>query len=210
MKIKYLFALALFALPSFGQRFEFGLFGGSSMYSKGTVKSGSAEIRAGFDPGIAAGLTLGQNMYSRLGGEVRYTYMRNQMQLSGAGQSADFGGESHAVHYDLVLHTSSFGSAVRPYVSFGGGVKQFRGTGTERAFQPLSQFAVLTRTSDLKPLISFGGGVKVAVSQRVLFRFDVRDYYTQVPSKVITPIPGSSFGGWIHNLVPTAGFVFTF
>ena len=38
-----------------------------------------------------------------------------------------FAGQSHAMHYDFLIHASPRGSVIRPYVAFGAGVKFFRG-----------------------------------------------------------------------------------
>ena len=215
MRTFYTLLLVLAALPAYAQRYEFGLHGGVSIYTDRTVTAASAtrgtsEGKAGFDNGIAAGLTMGNSMYDLLGGEVRYTYLRNDLKLTGSGQTVAFGGEAHAIHYDLLFHTAKFGSRVRPYIAAGGGAKYYRGTGAENAFQPQSNLAILTRTSEVRPMVSFGGGLKIAISERMLFRVDVHDFFTQIPTKVITPAPGASLSGWIHNFVPTAGISFTF
>jgi hypothetical protein len=69
---------------------------------------------------------------------------------------------------------------------------------------------VLTRTQESQGLASFGAGVKVKISDRMWFRFDVHDYLTPFPKKVITPATGSGVSGWLNNIVPTAGLTFTF
>lgn len=204
-----LLAIAV-AIPAYAQRYEFGVQGGGSFYTKSKVERSGGSADAGFGSGFGAGITLGHNMYNRLGGEVRYTYLRNDLELSSGGQKATFGGEAHAIHYDFLIHAATFGSKVRPYVAFGAGIKSFRGSGEERAVQPLANYALLTKTSEIRPLVSFGGGVKFAISKRTMFRIDVHDYFSSVPSKVIAPAGGSSLSGWIHNIVPTAGFSFTF
>jgi hypothetical protein len=105
---------------------------------------------------------------------------------------------------------SKFRSKVRPYVAFGGGMKYYRGTGAETAFQPLTNFAILTRTNEVQPLLSAGGGLKIAISESVEFRADMHDFITPFPKKVITPGPGAGISGWLHNIVPTAGISFSF
>src|SRR4051794_18644760 len=170
MRRFYRFVYLAALVPAYAQKYEFGLHGGFSHYSKQSVENGSASADAGFNGGLGVGIALGHNMYEHLGGEIRYTYLRNDLKLSSGGQSVSFGSEAHAVHYDFLLHTTGAEARVRPYFAFGGGVKYFRGTGEEQAFQPLSKFAILTRTSDVKPLVSFGGGLKFAVSRHILFR----------------------------------------
>jgi hypothetical protein len=216
MRTFYTLLVALLALPAYAQRYEFGVHGGLSNYTTAKVEgaraatAASTTADAGFKNGVAAGFTIGHNMYQKLGGEVRYTYLRNDLKLTSGGQEVTFGGQAHALHYDLLAHFTNFGSRVRPYVAFGGGMKYYRGTGAENAFQPLTNFAILTRTSEIKPLISVGGGVKIAITDKVSFRVDVHDFLTQFPEKVIAPGPGASISGWLHNIVPTAGISFSF
>jgi hypothetical protein len=214
MRTFYTFLLVLAAVPAYAQRYDFGLHGGFSLYTDRTVTAtaagGTAEGKAGFSTGPAVGFTLGNSMYDLLGGEVRYTYLRNDLKITGSGQEVKFGGEAHTVHYDLLFHTSRIESRVRPYVAVGGGAKFYRGTGAENPFQPQSNLAILTRTSEVRPMISVGGGLKFAISERMFFRVDVHDFLTQIPTKVITPAPGASLSGWIHNFVPTAGIAFRF
>jgi hypothetical protein len=182
----------------------------SSAKLEATRTTGSATANAGFGTGLAAGFTVGHNMYERVGGEVRYTYLKNDLRLESGSEEVNFAGEVHALHYDLLIHASKFGSRIRPYVAFGGGMKYYRGTGSEAAFQPLMAFAILTRTSEVQPLVSAGGGVKIAISNRMVFRFDVHDFITPFPKEVITPGPGASISGWLHNIVPTAGISISF
>lgn len=216
MRTFYTLAVALLALPAYAQRYEFGVQGGVSTYTTAKVEGARAVTAAtttadaGFKNGVAAGFTIGHNMYEKVGGEVRYTYLRNDLRVKSGGQEVTFGGQAHALHYDLLIHTAKFGSRVRPYVAFGGGMKYYRGTGAEAAFQPLTNFAILTRTNEVRPLVSAGGGLKIAISNTVAFRVDVHDFITPFPTKVITPGPGASISGWLHNVVPTAGISFSF
>ena len=39
------------------------------------------------------------------------------------------------LHYDILYHTNRKGSKVQAYVALGGGMKIFRGTGAEQAYQ---------------------------------------------------------------------------
>lgn len=204
------FVVVLGVVPANAQRFEFGLGGGGSFYTSREVTNQRGTADAGFKSGWALTTYLGHNSTDLLGGEVRYTYLKNDLKLDGNGGEARFAGESHAVHYDLLFHTSPRQAPVRPYVSAGGGMKIYRGTGTEVVTQPLANLALLTRTTETIPLVSFGGGVKMRLSDHIGFRVDVRDYFTPFPKKLIAPNVGSRIGGWIHNIVPTAAIVFTY
>src|SRR5260221_12395155 len=97
-------------------------------------------------------------MFPKISGELRYDYMKNDIRLEGNGGKATFTSDSHAVHYDIHLHLTDNSAALRPYVIVGGGVKMYRGTGEERAVQPLSQIAVLTKTNELAGVVTVGGG----------------------------------------------------
>jgi hypothetical protein len=202
-------ALAAVAVPALAQRYEFGMQGGTTIYFSQQISNSRGSVDAGFSPGWTAGFTLGNNMYEHVGGEIRYSYLNNGMKLTGGSATAKFAGEAHAIHYDLLLQGRS-SSRVRPYFAFGAGAKIYRGTGAEQAFQPLSDIAILTKTQGVQPLISVGGGLKVRISDNMLFRFDVHDYLTPFPTKVITPVAASSSAGWLNNIVPTAGLTFTF
>jgi outer membrane protein W len=211
MRIAYLLTAVVCALPAFAQRYEFGVHGGMSMYDKKTVTNqqrGAAD--AGFSTGWVAGFTVGHNMYEHVGGEIRYTFLKNDMKLEGGSASAKFGSQAHAIHYDFLIHATDTKSAIRPYVAFGAGAKIFKGTGAEQPFQPLSNIAILTKTTDTKPMASVGAGVKVKATERMWLRFDVHDYLSEFPSKIIAPNVGSTAGGWFNNIVATAGFTFTF
>lgn len=186
-------------------RYEFGAGVVGSFYTSKTFASPAGNASGGFDNGYGASAWLGHHMYSKVSGEIRYDYLRNDLQLEGSAATVNFGAESHAVHYDLHVHLTPIGSRVRPYLLAGGGVKQYRGTGEERAFQPLSQIAVLTHTTELTPLVTFGAGLKMQLGDQVSLRLEFRDNFTRFPKKLITPNRASGGDGWIHNFAPTLG-----
>jgi hypothetical protein len=161
--------------------------------------------KAGFAPGVAFGAYLGNNSSRHIGGEVRYTYLAEDLKVTSGSAEAKAGAQSHALHYDVLVHATSRDSAVRPFLAVGGGVKLFRGTGTEPAFQPLSSLVVLTRTTQAEPLISVGAGVKFKVSRKALFRIDFRDYATPTPDKLLATPRATTINGWMHDLVGLVG-----
>jgi hypothetical protein len=198
--------LALAAPATWAQSYEFGgLGGGSFHFANKDIQGLRRSAEAGFKSGYSAGVIVGQNMYNYVGGEVRYTYQRHNLELEGNGQSASFSGDSHAIHYDFLLHATSRDAAVRPYIAFGAGVKIFRGTGREAALQPLGDVAILTKTNETLAMASFGGGVKIALGKRAWIRVDVHDYLSPFPKEVITPVPPGTVSGWLNNIVPTVG-----
>lgn len=210
MRIAYLMTAVVCALPAFAQKYEFGVHGGVSLHNKKTIENARGSAEAGFKTGFGGGFTIGHNMYEHVGGEVRYTFLHNDMKLKSGSTEATFSSQAHIIHYDFLIHSADTSAAIRPYVAFGGGVKQYRGTGTEQLSQPLSNVALLTKTTDLKPMISVGGGVKVKLTDKIWLRLDVHDYLTEFPQKVIQPNTGSSVSGWIGNIVGTGGITFTF
>lgn len=192
------------------QNYEFGVHGGASLFQKKTITNPTANADASFSMGYGGGFTLGHNQYERVGGEIRYNFLVNKMKLKSGSTEAEFDGQTHTFHYDFLLHTADRGAKVRPYVAVGGGIRQYRGTGTETAFQPLSNIAILTKTQDVKPVLSVGGGVKYALSEKMALRVDVHDYITPFPKEVITPATNSSVSGILNNIVASVGLTFTF
>lgn len=202
---------AVCAAPALrAQPYEFTVLGGGNLTLNTTIENPAGNADAGFKKGWSAGVAFGQNMYEHVGGEIRYTYQRHEMKLESGSARAQFGAESHAVHYDILIHSTGRESAVRPYVAIGGGVRQFRGTGEEVVFQPLSDIAVLTKTSQAKPMLSVGAGVKFSIGGSMKLRLDVHDYITSLPKDVIALAPNSSASGWLNNIVPTIGISWTF
>jgi len=205
----YLLTLAL--LPAaLAQR---GYIGGGAGFgvAKGlTVTNPKGSATAGLKPGAALSGFAGHDLYNHLSGELRYTYRFGNLKLSSGGTEYTFDGLAHAVHYDLLVFAKGREAAVRPFAAVGGGVRFYRGTGKEHASQPLSSFAILTKTSQVEGLISAGGGIQVKVGRRVFLRVEFRDYVTPVPKQVITPVPGSKINCWLHDFTPMAGISFGF
>src|ERR1051326_1401761 len=144
------------SLACFGQHWEIGATAGAGFVPGKAITSSSGAATAGFQPGASFGVFVGQNLYHHLSGEVRYGFMQSNLRLQSGGQTATFSGNSHVVHYDMILHTSREGARAQVYVAGGGGMKIYRGTGTESAYQPLSQFAYFTKTQTVKTMGSVG------------------------------------------------------
>ncbi len=200
------------AAPLAAQRSGWALgFGGSGSFyfdKSFTAPPGSAE--AGFGSSFVLGAWLTQDLYGKVGGEIRYAFQQNGLRLKAGGDEVTMDGRSHAFSYSVHLHFTDRRSSVRPYVAIGGGMKRYAGTGTESPTQPLQDYAILTRTSEWKPLVVFGAGVKFRAGDHVRFHIELLDYTTPVPKQVILPGPGADLGGWIHNLAPMAGISFVF
>jgi outer membrane protein W len=202
--------LAVSAAPAaLAQKWELGGGGGYGFTTPKDATRPAESATTKIKPGVAAGAWLSNNTSLRWGGEIRYLYQRGNLQLKQNSTEALFDAESHAIHYDFQWHASDADSASRPYIAFGGGVKAYRGTGTEQVVQPLSRFALLTRTQQIQGMASIGAGIKTKINDHWQFRVDVHDYITAVPKDVITPNLGTSLGGMLHNIVPTVGFSWT-
>lgn len=197
------------SLPSLAQQWEVGALGGGTFHLDRPV-TGAVSGKAGIKPGFTAGGWIGHNSVGRWGGEIRYQFQRADLKASSNGQSVTFAAQSQIVNYDILFHSNSSEDSVRPFVAFGGGLKGYRGTGTERAFQPLSNVAILSAVQQWQPMLSFGGGVKWRVGNRLMMRAEVRDFVTQFPKDVILPSPGNKISGWLHDITPMFGVSYLF
>jgi outer membrane protein W len=127
---------------------EIGGAGGLSVLTGLNATGPAGTATAGFQPGIAAGFVFGQNLYPRLTGELRYTYLQDDLKLSSGGTEATFGAGAHAVHYDLLWHFGTREGKVQPFVAVGGGMKLFEGTGAQAGLSAAQSIRVLhTRTA---------------------------------------------------------------
>ncbi len=203
-------AVLAFAPAAVAQRWEFGGGAGGSFYPANTITNGSASASIDGQTSIAGGLWLANNVSSHWGGEARIDYSRGDLQLSSGGTQASFNSEAYALHYDFQWYPVRSESRVRPYVAVGGGIKYYRGIGNQVEFQPLSQFALLTQTSQLKPLLSVGAGVKFRVTDHFGVRVEVHDYLTTFPNDVVAPNVNSKISGWMQDIVPMVGLSYLF
>ena len=186
----------------FAQQWEFGGGAGAGFLPGVNVTSAVGSATAGFQTGFSAGAFVGQNMYRHLTGEIHYAFSQSNLKLQSGGTTATFSGVSHVLHYDMVYHTNRKGSRTQYYAAVGGGMKIFRGTGKEAAYQPLSQFGYFTRTQAIKPMGTVAAGVRYQLSEKVFLRTEVRDYITPFPEQVLTPAPGTKYGSILHDFVP--------
>lgn len=196
-------AVTLAAPAAWGQRWEVGAGGGASIYNTRTIEASTGDVQAKFKPGYAFSGYLGQ-LGSRVGGEIRYTYEGNSMELSGRGKSVTMSGRSQSIQYDVSYYFGSPKSKTRFYVLGGGGIKQYTGTGSSDAAQSLMSTAVLTATSEWKPLVTGGAGVRHEIGKNLSLRAEVLVYMSEAPKNVITPT-GGTLSGWYMNIVPMVG-----
>jgi hypothetical protein len=191
------------------QKWEFGGGVGAGFYTSQDVTGSGGSASAKLQNNLAGAAWLTNNSQSRWGGEVRFDYQLGDLALNSGGSSATFGAHAYGIHYDALWYATPNGSKVRPFIAAGAGVKIYDGTGSPVAYQPLSNFALLTQGQDILPLISAGAGVKVQVGSRVQLRVELHDYLTPFPKKIITPNAGEKVGGWLQDFVPSIGISFT-
>jgi hypothetical protein len=188
------------------QGWEVGGRGGYGFASEIGVSNSGREAQTGLANGVAAGVFLGQEVREYVAGEISYTFRKAPLRLSSGSVKTTFAGHTHSVQYDVVLYARPRNASARPFFTFGAGVRVFSGTQWESVYQPLQEFALLTKTSQVKPLISLGAGIRKRCG-RFFFRAEVRDYVSPFPSEVIAPALKSHFtGNWLHDIVPLAGF----
>jgi hypothetical protein len=200
---------AVLATPGMAQSWEVGGGVGGGFYTSQTVNSPAGSASAKLQTGLAGSAWVGNTWQGHWSGELRYDYGMSNLALSSGGTSVSFGAHTQQFHYDIAWHATSSESRIRPYVAVGAGVKLYQGTGTQMAYQPLSNFALLTQQQDLTPLVSAGAGIKFQLSPHVQIRMDVHDYLTPFPNKVITPNAGAKVGGWLQDFVPMIGISYT-
>ncbi|MCC6861869.1 MAG: hypothetical protein IT158_25075 [Bryobacterales bacterium] len=198
-------ATLLLASAGLAQKWEAGGAAGGGFYRNLAVTNPAGNATAGLGNGPVFGGYVGHHPYRYMSGELRYSFSAASLKVSGNGEEACFKGQAHAVHYDYLFHAGGREARVRPFAAVGGGVKIFRGTGVETAYQNLQNFALLTRTRQVMPLISVGGGTRIALSPRVWLRVEFRDQITPFPKEVVAPAPGARIKGWLHDFVPMAG-----
>jgi hypothetical protein len=191
------------------QSWEVGGGVGGGFYTSQSVSSSAGSASAKIQPGLSGSVWVGNTWQGHWSGELRYDYGMGDLALSSGGTSVSFGAHTQQFHYDIMWHATSSESRIRPYVAAGAGVKLYQGTGAQSAYQPLSNYALLTQQQDLTPLVSAGAGVKFQLSPHVQIRLDVHDYLTPFPKNVITPNVGSKVGGWLQDFVPMIGISYT-
>ena len=206
---RILWGCCLFAGAAIAQSREFGVIGGYG-YAPGLTLTGPVgTAQTGFRNGGALGVYLAENPYKHFGGEIRYLYRMSDMKLSSGGASTNFPARSHIVHMDLLAHFRPPDSRTRPFIAFGAGVKIIQGTGAESSFQPLHQFAALTKTMQVLPTGDVGAGVKLSLRSHLRIRFEARDYISPQPGKVITAAPGVRLAGMLHDILALAAVSYT-
>lgn len=194
------------------QDWELGANGGFGWYIYPTITNAAGSVQAGVSAKGAIGVTLTENMYPHIGGEIHYLFRFGGPQLKADGTQANMSGHTNVITYDFLFYTSSRESTIRPFVSGGAGIKVYTGTG-ERfpdPNQPLINFALLRPVTQVEPAISVGGGVKFQLPKHVQLRIELRTLMTPLPDHVFRPTGKATIRGWLYDLEPLAGVSYVF
>lgn len=195
---------------AYAQEWELGALGGFGYAPDFTVKGPSGSATTGFQNGGVLGAFAGDDAYDHWSVEAHYLFRFSNLKLSSGGTSVDFGAHTQFFGADGLFHFRPRTSRIRPFLAFGGGVKLLQGTGTASASQPLGNFVALTNTSEALLTADGGVGVKVTLSNHVRVRFEVQDYISAAPSKVIATAPGYTMsGGLWHDVQGIAAISYT-
>jgi hypothetical protein len=194
------------------QPWELGASGGYGWYHDTSIANATGSAQAGIPPRATFGVTLTQNMYNYVGGEIRYLFRFGGPQLKSSGAEANLDGHTNLITYDFLFYTSSKESSIRPYVAAGAGIKVYSGLGPRflSLDQPLANFALLKPVNQVEPAISIGGGVKFLMPRRVQLRVDFRAYMTPLPNQLFRPVGLSVIRGWLYDFVPLGGISYVF
>jgi hypothetical protein len=196
---------ALSAAVCPAQSWEIGAGAGYGIYRNASVWAPAGVVTAGVRNRFVVTAVLGEDRYPYVSGELRYTYQDGDPFLQAGSVKANVQGQSHAFHYDVLVHTRPDTEKLRPFVAVGAGAKLFHVSGPENPYQALSEVARLRANDELRPLITGGGGLKIRISDRILLRLEFRDYITPFPKQVIQPAPFGTARGILHQFTPMIG-----
>ncbi|MFB3777094.1 MAG: outer membrane beta-barrel protein [Bryobacteraceae bacterium] len=197
--------LLTYVTPAAAQQWEIGGGAGYGVYRSVSVYAPAGKAAAGVRNRFVATAVFGEDLYRHVSGEFRYTYQDGDPYLEAGGSKANVQGQSHAFHYDLLVHARARGERVRPYVAAGIGAKLYRVTGPENPNQALGAIARLTEQDEMKALVTAGGGVKLRLGRRAALRLDFRDYITPFPKNIIRPAPLGTARGIFQQFTAMAG-----
>jgi len=198
---------------AYGQTYYLGGLGGygaaPSLSVTFPATPGIASASTGLNGGGVVGAVGGGDTSNYWGGELRYMARFGGLKLSSGGTAVDFGAHTHYITGDILRYFTPRESAVRPYVSFGGGIRILAGTGQESATQPLGNYAALTATREALAVGDFGLGIKFTLSKSTNLRLEVRDYVGASPDKVIAPNTGAKISSVLNDVIAIAVLSYT-
>lgn len=200
----------LLAGAASAQNWFVGAGGGYGFAPKLTISGLTPDAKTGLENGGVVGAYFGEDTHKYWSGEVHYLHRWDKLAISQGGTNVNFAGHSDILHADFLRHFAPRGSKFRPFIAAGGGIRFLAGSGNESSSQPLGNYAALTATSESLPVLDAAVGVRVKFHNRVELRFEVRDYMSPAPSKVIALAPGASLGGWLNDIVASVCIGYSF
>lgn len=192
------------------QRWQLGGTLGYGLYHGGAVIAPAGKAEAGVRNRFAAGFLASEDVHPYISGEIRYLYQDGDPFLEFGGKKSNIQGQSHAFHYDVVVHSRPSGARLRPYVSIGGGAKLYVVSGPAPRPQPFAAIATLTTNDQAKVLVTAGLGLKYAWRDHVALRVELRDYITTFPRRLIAPAESATARGIFHQFTPMLGVAWMF
>ena len=142
---------------------EFGAGGGLFKLANSDLGPGNS-----LEDGWSVIFRLTVNNWVFMGQEFGYTYNRTKLTI----QNQEFGGMAiHQGFYNLLVYATPEGSRVRPFATGGGHFSNYVPPGASATQgQGENKFGV-----------NYGGGIKVRVSEKFLFRVDMRQFLNGKP-----------------------------
>ncbi len=176
---------------------EVAITGGWSVFTDSTLGTfgdfGDPGSELKLDNGLRIGARLSMNRWF-LGHEISYSWQRSQFRQEGQDPASM---SIQNIYYNFVVHATPEGTAIRPFVTGGGGVSTFFPPGVSS----------LSGSGDNKFGFNYGGGVKFRLTDKFGLRLDVRDHVTGRPFERFGV---NTLDGKYHNVEYSAGFALLF
>ncbi|HEU0123012.1 MAG TPA: outer membrane beta-barrel protein [Bryobacteraceae bacterium] len=178
--------LLLLAIPAWSQVLELAVGGGINRQSKaglGTIDSTSTlSDDYGLKGGFRMNFRMTTNSDGRTGHEFGYAYNRAQLlSYLADNTSTQQGMGIHQGFYNYLLYPTKEGSRIRPFAAGGVHFNNYVPPGS----------SATSGGGSTKFGVNYGGGLKIRVSEKFLWRFDVRQYINPKPFNLI-------HSGWIR------------
>ena len=203
-------------------KWEFsGFFGVSQLADRAFLTpiegGGSKTVSLSYDPGLALGFRITENLARKIGAEIEYSYVDHSLSFSNLSDvlpSLSVKQRIHKIVYSILVYPLGRKGRFQPFGSFGGGTSYFQIADDSEAVQN----SIILRDR-WKLAASFGGGVKIPLSGPWGFRVYIRDQVTSVPGFGL-PETAPTFQGTVgaglqpdglfHNWQIDAGFIYRF
>jgi opacity protein-like surface antigen len=187
---------------AFAQLGELSISGGRSSMrnnSLGSIASTDAQgaavnIDAEAKTNFRLGFRFTINSWTFLGHEIGYAYNHGKLSFKTT-PSQEVSMPVHQGFYNFLAYATPEGSKVRPFAAGGVHFSTFYPPGT----------GVFSGNGVTKFGINYGGGLKVRLSEILMLRVDVRDYFQPKPDFGL-----ANLQGWLHMLETSMGLGFVF